>query len=110
MIYLNNAHVFQILETLGVGDLFKGTADLSSLTGAPGIQFNDAIHKAKVQVDEEGTIAAAATAIFSFRSSRPLDSAIFVCNHPFVYMLYDKVSQTILFVGVYNSPPEHKST
>lgn len=101
------AELIPILETMGVGDLFKGEADLSSLTGSPGIQLNDAVHKAKIQVDEDGTVAAAATALFTFRSSRPLDPAIFICNHPFVYFIFDKVSQNVLFVGVYNSPPEH---
>lgn len=95
-----------ILETMGVGDLFKGEADLSGLTGMPGIQLNDAVHKAKIQVDEDGTVAAAATALFTFRSSRPLDSVQFICNHPFVYLIYDKVSENVLFVGVYSSPPE----
>lgn len=104
------AELIPILETMGVGDLFKGEADLSGLTGEPGIQLNDAVHKAKIQVDEEGTVAAAATALFTFRSSRPLDPAIFICNHPFVYLIYDKVSQNVLFVGVYNSPPEHSSS
>ncbi|XP_054273238.1 serine protease inhibitor 88Ea-like [Macrosteles quadrilineatus] len=94
-----------ILATLGVGDLFNASADLSELTGSPGIQLDDAVHKAKIQVDEEGTTAAAATAFFTFRSSRPLDVAMFICNHPFVYLLYDAQSQTILFTGVYSSPP-----
>ncbi|KAG8282487.1 serine protease inhibitor 88Ea-like [Homalodisca vitripennis] len=94
-----------VLANLGVGDLFNSSADLSSLTGSPGIQLDDAVHKAKIQVDEDGTTAAAATAFFTFRSSRPLDAAMFICNHPFVYLLYDAQSQTILFTGVYNSPP-----
>ncbi len=90
---------------MGVGDLFdEKTADLSAFTGKRDIFFNDAKHKAKVTVDEEGTVAAAATAIFSFRSSRPLDPVKFVCNHPFIYFIYDNVSQSILFIGAYNSP------
>lgn len=94
-----------ILETMGVGDLFKSTSDLSGLTGTNEIKLDDAIHKAKVSLDEDGTTAAAATAIFNFRSSRPLDPARFNCNHPFVYLIFDKVSQTILFAGVFNKPP-----
>lgn len=68
------------------------------------VHFTDAIHKAKVEVDENGTVAAAATAIFTFRSSRPLDPTRFVANHPFVYFIYDKESQNILFMGVYRVP------
>lgn len=91
-----------------MGDLFKGEADLTGLVETPGIQLNDAVHKAKIKVDEDGTVAAAATALFTFRSSRPLDPAIFICNHPFVYIIFDKVQKNILFTGVYNSPPEEE--
>ncbi|KAK9503695.1 hypothetical protein O3M35_010202 [Rhynocoris fuscipes] len=94
-----------ILESLGVGDVFKPTSDLSGLTGKPGLHLEECIHKAKIMVDEEGTTAAAATAIFNFRSSRPLDPARFICNHPFVYVIFDKISQTILFAGIFNKPP-----
>ncbi|KAL1140375.1 hypothetical protein AAG570_000307 [Ranatra chinensis] len=96
--------VVQALESIGIGDLFRPTADLSSLTGEEGLHLDDAIHKAKIKIDEEGTTAAAATAFFNFRSSRPLDPARFICNHPFVYLLFDKVSKTILFTGIYNKP------
>lgn len=51
-----------------------------------------------------GSVAAAATALFSFRSSRPLEPAQFVCNHPFVYLLYDRKLKSILFMGLYRGP------
>lgn len=94
-----------VLEAMGIGDLFKPTADLSALTGQPGLSLDAAIHKAKITLDEQGTTAAAATALFNFRSSRPLDPAKFICNHPFIYFIYDRVSQTVLFAGVLNNPP-----
>ncbi|PSN55974.1 Serine protease inhibitor 88Ea [Blattella germanica] len=93
-----------ILERLGVGDLFQSTSDLSGFTGEQGLRLDEAVHKAKISVDEQGTVAAASTAIFSFRSSRPLTPARFIANHPFVYLLFDKTSQTIQFMGVYRSP------
>lgn len=90
---------------MGIGDLFKGSADLSALTGSPnGVILDDAVHKAKISVDEEGTIAAAATSFISSRSSRPAEPFKFRCNHPFVYFLFDKVTGAVLFMGVYNSP------
>ncbi|BES97286.1 Serine protease inhibitor [Nesidiocoris tenuis] len=98
-----------VLESMGIGDLFKPTGDLSSLTGKPGVSLDAAIHKAKITLDEQGTTAAAATAIFNFRSSRPLDPAKFLCNHPFVYFIFDKVSQTVLFAGVFKKPPTQPS-
>lgn len=99
-----SADLVQTLEALGVGDLFKPTANLTSLTGQPGILFDRIMHKAKIEVDEQGTKAAGATAVFAFRSSRPLTPIQFICNHPFVYMLYDKGQKTVLFVGVYRTP------
>ncbi|KAJ9598343.1 hypothetical protein L9F63_010959 [Diploptera punctata] len=93
-----------ILERLGVGDLFQSTSDLSGFTGEPNLQLDDAIHKAKISLDEQGTVAAASTAIFSFRSSRPLSPVQFIANHPFMYLIFDKTSQTIQFMGVYRTP------
>uniref|UniRef100_A0A1B6GCF0 Serpin domain-containing protein n=1 Tax=Cuerna arida TaxID=1464854 RepID=A0A1B6GCF0_9HEMI len=90
-----------ILESMGVGDMFESTADLSTLTESPaGLSFSDAIHKAKIQVDEQGTEAAAATAIISARIG--IDP--FIADRPFVYFLYDKVSNIVLFCGIFNSP------
>nr|CAD7569482.1 unnamed protein product [Timema californicum] len=93
-----------ILEQMGVGDLFTETADLSGFTGQRGLLFDDAVHKARIEVDEKGTEAAAATAMLFFRSSRPLNPLRFVCNHPFIYLLFDRVSQTVLFMGIYRRP------
>ncbi|CAB3237223.1 unnamed protein product [Arctia plantaginis] len=93
-----------ILEDLGVGDLFNATADFSTLTEQPGILFDDAVHKAKIQIDEDGTVAAAATAIFGFRSSRPAEPSRFIANFPFVYIIYERPTNSVLFMGVYRDP------
>ncbi|XP_053601373.1 serine protease inhibitor 88Ea-like [Plodia interpunctella] len=94
----------EVLETLGVGDLFNATADFSTLTESQGVLFDDAVHQAKIQLDEEGTVAAAATAIFGFRSSRPLEPSRFVANFPFVYLVYQRPTASVLFMGVYRDP------
>lgn len=91
------------LTSMGLKDLFGPSADLSRLSDAH-ISFGDAVHKARLELDEEGTTAAAATAVFSFRSSRPLEPSKFVANHPFLYFLFDKMTQSILFAGVYTEP------
>ncbi|XP_026764036.1 serine protease inhibitor 88Ea-like [Galleria mellonella] len=93
-----------ILEDLGVGDVFNATADFSTLTEQKGILFDDAVHKSKIQLDEEGTVAAAATALFGFRSSRPLEPTRFVANFPFVYLIYERPTNSVLFMGVYRDP------
>ncbi|XP_026726055.1 serine protease inhibitor 88Ea-like [Trichoplusia ni] len=94
----------EVLETLDVGDLFNTSADFTTLTEQRGILFDDAIHKAKIQVDEEGTVAAAASAIFGFRSSRPAEPSRFIANFPFVYLIYERPTNSVLFMGVYRDP------
>ncbi|KAL4709183.1 hypothetical protein ACJJTC_008111 [Scirpophaga incertulas] len=93
-----------VLELVGVGDLFNVSSDFSSLTEEGGVLFDDAVHKAKIQLDEEGTVAAAATAIFGFRSSRPAEPSHFVANFPFVYIVYERPTGSVLFMGVYRDP------
>ncbi|KAL1512567.1 hypothetical protein ABEB36_002141 [Hypothenemus hampei] len=93
-----------ILEQLGVGDLFQPTANLTALIKNGTASLGKAIHKAKIEVNEEGTKAAAATVLFSFRSSRPAEPAQFICNHPFIYFVYNKVENAILFGGVFRRP------
>ncbi|CAH2068578.1 unnamed protein product, partial [Iphiclides podalirius] len=94
----------QVLESMGVGDLFDATADFSTLTEDPEVLFDDAVHEAKIQIDEEGTVAAAATAIFGFRSSRPAEPSVFIANFPFVYIVYERPTNSVLFMGVYRDP------
>lgn len=88
---------------MGVGNLFQPTSDLSVLSDQK-VSLTDALHKAKIEVNEEGTKAAAATVLFSFRSSRPLEPAQFICNHPFIYIIYEKVQKAVLFAGIFRRP------
>lgn len=104
--------VGRLLDTLGAGELLApDRADLRGFVadGESGLHLGDAVHRARIEVTEEGTTAAAATAVFTFRSSRPTEPAVFNANHPFVYLIYDKSSRTILFTGIYRVPaaPSH---
>ncbi|XP_043677269.1 serine protease inhibitor 88Ea-like isoform X2 [Vespula pensylvanica] len=96
-----------LLRSLGAGDLvIPGVADLADFLadGEKSLHLGDAVHRAKIEVTEEGTTAAAATALFSFRSSRPSEPAVFNANHPFIYFIYDKPTHSILFCGIYRTP------
>lgn len=101
-----------VLEKMGLGDIFSPAADFSGFTepnenNSTGIWLDGAVHKARLEIDEKGSVAAAATALFSFRSSRPLEPEQFECNHPFVYLIVDKLGGgTILFAGIYRNPRE----
>ncbi|XP_066945267.1 uncharacterized protein [Macrobrachium rosenbergii] len=94
------------LQGMGIVDLFdKGRADLSVFTNTNGLYVDKIIHKAFVEVNEEGTEAAAATALLapvrSFSSNQPV---IFHCDEPFVFLIYDKKTNNVLFLGAIKNP------
>ncbi|XP_030376563.1 serine protease inhibitor 88Ea isoform X2 [Scaptodrosophila lebanonensis] len=93
-----------ILREMGIRKIFEGDADFNDFTAEEQISFGDAKHVAKIKVDEEGSTAAAATVLVSFRSARPIEPTKFECDHPFVFLIYDKTSQSILFTGIFRDP------
>ena len=94
-----------ILTTLGLQDLFNASsADLSGFNGVGGLSVDAVTHKAFIEVNEEGSEAAAATAMVSLRMARPLTGTKFICDRPFIYFIYDNLSNSILFIGTYRNP------
>lgn len=93
-----------VLSQMGIKSLFTGSANLSGFSLTSNFTLDDARHIAKIKVDEEGSTAAAATVVFSFRSARPIEPTKFICNHPFVFLIYDHKSQAVLFAGIYRDP------
>lgn len=94
----------QVLNELGIHELFQPHANLTGFSADTNLSIDDAVHKAKIEVNEEGSTAAAATVLISFRSARPLEPAQFFCNHPFMFFIYSHKSKAILFNGVYRGP------
>ncbi|KAH8342178.1 hypothetical protein KR074_008941 [Drosophila pseudoananassae] len=93
-----------ILSKMGINEMFnERRANFSELT-PDHISFGEALHVAKIKVDEEGSTAAAATVLISSRSARPLEPFKFECNHPFVFFIYNMKFKSILFSGVYAEP------
>lgn len=66
--------------------------------------LNSVLHKSYIQVNEEGTEAAAATALIFARSGRPLFPTQFVANRPFLYLLRETSTNMIFFVGTVRRP------
>uniref|UniRef100_A0A1B6FTW1 Serpin domain-containing protein n=1 Tax=Cuerna arida TaxID=1464854 RepID=A0A1B6FTW1_9HEMI len=90
-----------VLKTMGAGELFDKPADLSHLFKQNStVMLSKLFHKAKIELDEMGAKAAAATNVISNR----MLSSDFNVNRPFVYFIYQKSSRTILFSGIFNSP------
>ncbi len=82
-----------VLEELGIHDAF-GNADFSGISESD-LFIEKAIHKAFVDVNEEGTEAAAATGIIMTESA-PVP---FRADHPFIFIIQDKETSNILFIG-----------
>lgn len=102
-----------LLNALGAKELvIPGTSNLRGFVddNEKPLHLGDAVHRARIEVNEEGTTAAAATALLSFRSGRPLQPAVFKANHPFLYFIYEKPTRTILFCGIYRSPNPQQNT
>uniref|UniRef100_A0A1A9X2P9 Serpin domain-containing protein n=1 Tax=Glossina brevipalpis TaxID=37001 RepID=A0A1A9X2P9_9MUSC len=68
-----NIELMPILNRMGINSIFSSNAELSGFSVETNVNFGDAKHVAKIKVDEEGSTAAAATVLFSFRSARPLE-------------------------------------
>jgi serpin B len=99
------------LEELGVKSAFDAsTADFSAITGDKSLSISAAIHKAYIDLDENGTEAAAATAVVmqmamaARPSSPPPPPIVFTADHPFLFLIRDNQSGGILFMGRVTDP------
>jgi serpin B len=90
------------LSAMGMAHAFdKNAADFSGMTGKRNLWISAAIHKAFVDVNEEGTEAAAATGIAmrSMAVMREPPPIVFRADHPFLFLIRDNRSGSILFIG-----------
>ncbi len=96
----NSISIKQILIGLGMSIPFQsGKADFSGIDGTRDLFINDVVHKAFIAVDEEGTEAAAATAVIIGTTSVPTIMNTFIVDRPFIFLIRDKETGTILFMG-----------
>jgi serpin B len=90
------------LTAMGMPSAFDpATADFSGMTGRKELFFAAAIHKAFVDVHEEGTEAAAATGFLALTATvaMPIELPVFRADHPFVFLIRDNRNGAILFLG-----------
>lgn len=94
----------EILQTLGMKEAFDPkTANFSGMCGetksqAP-LAISEVVHKAFVEVNEKGTEAAAASAVVMTTRSMQPRPITFHADHPFIFLIRDNQTQTILFLG-----------
>ena len=91
----------QTLGKLGVKRAFTGEADFKGLAPTPGIFFSDVLHAATVEVDEVGTVAAAAsiTAVVMAAPGQTVQPVVVRVDRPFLFAIRDRRSGAILFSG-----------
>jgi len=96
------------LQSMGMNDVFSAKdADLSGMTGQRELFVSQVIHKAFVDVNEEGTEAAAVTGgVVVFSSSMRHEPPVFRADHPFLFLIRDNGSGSILFIGRVMDPQQ----
>ncbi|NXT98699.1 SPB10 protein, partial [Buphagus erythrorhynchus] len=94
----------EVLQEMGMTDIFtESKVDLSAMTFAKSLVLSSVVHKAYVEVNEEGTVAAAGTGASIVRRSLPL-TEVFMANHPFLFFIRHNPTNAIVFFGKLCSP------
>ena len=91
------------LAAMDMPDAFVRLADFSGMNGRGGLWISNVIHQARVEVNEEGTEAEAATAVVMKRGAAPPK---FTADHPFLFLIRDRQTDSILFLGRVINPNE----
>ena len=89
-----------VLRSMGMMDAFSEKANFSGMNGKRDLFISAVVHKAYVDVNEEGTEAAAATGVvMRVTSVEPERIPVFRADHPFLFLIRDNKSGSILFIG-----------
>jgi serpin B len=94
------------LSRMGMGVAFSDQADFSNLFKQHQTKISQVIHKTFIEVNEQGTEAAAVTSTGVRLTSLPLNQQVMDVNRPFIYFIAAKDSGAILFMGEVNDPDE----
>lgn len=92
-----------VFQHLGMVDVFQGDkADLSAMSPERNLCVSKFVHKSVVEVNEEGTEAAAASAVIEFCCASSVPT--FCADHPFLFFIRHNKTNSILFCGRFSSP------
>jgi serpin B len=94
------------LAALGMGDAFTSGADFSGMDGTSDLFLSAVAHKAVVEVEERGTTAAAVTAVNVSKRTVPVppELVFFKADRPFLFLIRDRQSDSVLFLGRLAAP------
>ncbi|KAF8773443.1 Serpin B11 like protein [Argiope bruennichi] len=89
------------LQALGAKQIFNAGADFSGMTPSRGVSVSQVLHKAVIEVNEEGSEAAAVTSVIIMR----FGGLSFTADHPFLFAIVEKGSKSnmVLFMGRVNN-------
>jgi serine protease inhibitor len=86
----------EMLKAMGMSIAFSSAADFSRINSGGGLEISEVKHKTFVEVNEEGTEAAAATSVGIIRTSVPTPIRV---DRPFVFLIRERTSGAVLFIG-----------
>jgi serpin B len=96
------------LQALGMGRAFSAGADFSGITDEEPVQISEVVHKAFIDIDEQGTEAAAATAVImraaGFVQKPPAKRVVVTVDRPFLFAIVETASGLPLFLGQVTRP------
>jgi serpin B len=92
------------LAVMGMPTAFSGDADFSGMTGTRELYIDMVVHQAFIEVNEEGTEAAAATGVSMRLTAAPLIFEVFRADHPFVFLIRDVDTGVVMFLGRVSNP------
>jgi len=92
------------LEAMGMGVAFSDLADFSGINGTGGLRISKVLHKSFVEVNEEGTEAAAVTMVEIIETSAGTGNTVFYVDRPFLFAIRETSTGAILFIGLVQNP------
>jgi serpin B len=93
-----------VLSDMGMGIAFTEGADFSNISDQYDLLINDVTHQSFIETNEEGTEAAAATVVDIGVTSMPPASLVFKMDHPFIYIIRETTTNSIIFMGRVSDP------
>jgi serine protease inhibitor len=93
-----------VLSDMGMGVAFTDAADFSNISDQYDLLINDVTHQSFIETNEEGTEAAAATVVEIGVTSVPVSPMVFRMDHPFMYIIRETTTNSIIFMGRVTDP------
>ncbi|NVO08838.1 MAG: serpin family protein [Bacteroidales bacterium] len=93
----------KVLSDMGMPQPFSDDADFSKMSSGNNLKISNVFHKAFIEVNEEGTETSAATAVVIAMKSIGIERT-FIANRPYIFLIREKSSGLVLFMGRINDP------